>query len=111
MKVAAPLVKKYLAPLGVTAVTSAIETGIQKKIYGSGTITLMISNKEMDDIMKIVQGLENSNILLKRVTKTNKNETKEQKGGILEMLFGTLAASLLGNMFTGKGMLWTCAGY
>ena len=56
----------------------------------------------MNDIMKIVQALENLNILLKGVNKTIKNETKEQKGGFLSMLLGTLEASLLGNLLTGK---------
>ena len=56
----------------------------------------------MNDITKIVQALENSNILSKWVTKTIKNETKEQKGGFLGMLLGTLGASLLGKMLTGK---------
>ena len=65
----------------------------------------MISNEEMNDIIKIVQVLEYSNILLKRVTKTIKNETKEQKGGFSGMLLGTLGASLLGNLLTGKGIL------
>ena len=59
----------------------------------------------MNDIMKIVQALEDSNILLKGVTKTIKNETKEQKGGFLSMFLGTLGASLLGNIFTGKGIV------
>ena len=59
----------------------------------------------MNDIMKIIQALENSNILLKGVTKTIKNETKEQKGGFLSMLLGTLGASLLGNMLPGKGVV------
>ena len=59
----------------------------------------------MNDIMKIIQALEDSNILLKGVTKTIKNETKEQKGRFLSMLLGTLGASLLGNLLTGKGML------
>ena len=59
----------------------------------------------MSDIMKIVQALEDSNILLKGVTKTIKNETKEQKGGFLNMLLDTLGASLLGNLLTGKGIL------
>ena len=59
----------------------------------------------MNDIIKIVQALEYSNILLKRVTKTIKNETKEQKGGFSGMLLGTLGASLLGNLLTGKGIL------
>ena len=56
----------------------------------------------MNDIMKIIQALEDSNILLKGVTKTIKNETKEQKGGFLSMLLGTLGASLLGNLLSGK---------
>ena len=70
---------KPLGLLGLTAANSAIDAGVQKKIYGSGTTTLVISNEEMNDIMKIVQALEDSNILLKGVTKTIKNETKEQK--------------------------------
>ena len=76
MKVAIPLAKNVLAPLGITAATSAV-AGIQKKIHGSGTTTLIISNKEMNDIMKIVQALEDSNILLKGVTKTLKKNKKE----------------------------------
>ena len=59
----------------------------------------------MNDIVKIVQALEDSNILLKRVTETIKNETKEQKGGFLSMLLGTLGASLLGNLLAGKGIV------
>ena len=90
MKVAIPLAKNVLAPLGITAAASAIDAGIQKKIHGSGTTTLIISNEEMNDIMKIVQALEDSNILLKGVTKTIKNETKEQKGAFLSMLLRTL---------------------
>ena len=77
VKVAIPLAKNVLAPLGTTAAASAIDAGIQKKIHGSGTTTLIISNEEMNDIMKIVQALEDSNILLKGVTKTIKNETKD----------------------------------
>ena len=63
----------------------------------------------MNELIKIVQVLEDSNILLKGVTKTIKNETKELKGGFLGKLFGTLGASLLRNMLTGKEMLG--AGY
>ena len=59
----------------------------------------------MNDIMKIVQALADSNILLKGVAKTIKNERKEQKGGFLSMLLGTLGASLLGNVLTGKGIV------
>ena len=83
----------------------AIDAGIQKKIHGSGTTFLIISNEEINDIMKIVQALDDSNILLKGVTKTIKNETKEQKGGFLSMLLGTLGASLLGRLLSGKGTL------
>ena len=94
-KLAGPL--NVLAPLGITAAASTIDASIQKKIEGSGT-TLIISNEEMNDIMKT----EDSNILLKGVTKTIKNEKKEQKGGFLSMLVGTLGASLLGNLLKGK---------
>ena len=59
----------------------------------------------MNDIMKIVQAFEDSNILLKGVTKTIENETKEQKGGFLSMLLGTLGASLLGHLLTGRGIV------
>ena len=72
---------------------------------GSGNTTLIISNEETNDIMKIIEALEDSDILLKGVTKTMKNETKKQKGGFLSMLLGTLGASLLGNLLTGKGIL------
>ena len=98
-----PLAKSVLIPLGLTAAASAADAGIHKKILGSGNTTLIFSNEEMNDIMKIVQALKDSNILLKGDTKTIKNETKEQKGGFLSMLLGTLGASLLGNLLTGKG--------
>ena len=104
MKVAIPLAKNALAPLVITPAASAIDAGIQKKIHGSETTTLITSNKEINYIMKIVLALEHSNILLKGVTKTIKNETKEQKGGFLSMLLGTLCASLLGNFLGGKGV-------
>ena len=100
MKVALPLAKSVLAPLGLTAAMSAIDGGIQKKIHGSG-VKLIIEQEDMNDIMKIVETLENSGILLKGVSKTIENETKEQKGGFLSMLLGTLGASLTG----GKGIM------
>ena len=81
-----------------------------KKYWDLFFPTLIISNEEMNDIMKIIQALEDSDILLKGVTKTIKNETKEQKGGFLSMLLGTLGASLLGNLLTGKGILKTGPG-
>ena len=105
MKVALPLAKNVLAPLGLTVAMSAIDRGIQKKIHDSG-VELIIEQEDMNDIMKIVEALENSGILLKGVTKTIENETKEQRGGFLSMLLGTLGASLLGNLLTGgKGIM------
>ena len=101
------MAKNILAPLGIIAAASSIDAGIQKKIHGSGTTTLIISNEEMNVIMKIVQALKESYILLKGVTKTIKNETKEEEGGFLGMLLGTLGASLLGNMLAGKGIVRT----
>ena len=105
MKIAVPLAKNILAPLGITAAASAIDAGTQKKIHGSGTTTLIISNEEINDIMQIVQALEDCNILLKGITKTIKNETKEREGGFLSMLLGTLGTSLLGNLLAGKGII------
>ena len=66
---------------------------------------MIISNEEMNDVMKIVHALEDSNILLKGITETIKNETKEEKGGFLSMLLVTLRASLLGNLLSGKGIV------
>ena len=74
MKVAMPLAKNVLAPLGLTAAMSAIDRSIQKKIHGSG-VKLIIEQEDMNDIMKIIEALENSGILLKGVSKTIKNET------------------------------------
>ena len=105
MNVAVSLAKNILVPLGITAAASAIDVGIQKKIQGSRTTTLIISDEEMNDIMKIVRALEESNNLLKGVTKTIRNEIKEQIGGFLSMLLGTLEASLLGNLLAGKGIV------
>ena len=107
MKIAVLLAKNILASLGITAAASAIDAGIQKKIHGSGTTILIICNEEMNDIMKITQALEDSGILLKGVTKTIKNETKEQKGRFLSMMLDTLCASLLGNLLAGKGIVRT----
>ena len=104
MKVAMPLAKNILAPLGLTAAMSAIDGSIQKKIYGSEA-KLIIEQEDMNDIMKIIEALENSGILLKGISKTIENETKEQRGGFLSMLLGTLGASLLGNLLSGKGMM------
>ena len=77
-----------------------------KKNLGSGhNTTLIISNKEMKDILQIVRSLEDSGLLLEGASETIKNEAKEQKGGFLSMLLGTLGASLLVNMLVGKGVI------
>ena len=102
MKVAMPLAKNVLAPLGLTAVMSAVDGGIQKKIHGSGIKLIIEEEEDMQDIIKIIKELENSDILLKRVSKTIENEIKEQRGGFLSTLLGTLGASLLRNLLTEK---------
>ena len=81
-----PLAKSILIPLGLTAAASAADAGIHKKILGSGhnnTTTLIISNNEMEGIIKIDQALEDSGLLLKGVTETVQNEVKEKKGDFL----------------------------
>ena len=106
-----PLAKSVLIPLGLTAAASAADSGIHKKIlgYGHNNTTLIISNDEMDDILKIVKSLEDSGVLLKGVNETIQNEAKEQRGGFLSMLLGTLGASLLGDILSkglsGKGII------
>ena len=109
-----PLAKSALIPSGLTAAASAADAGIHKEILGSGhncpsssasyNATLIISNNEMVDIIEIVKSLEDSGLLLKGVTETIQNQVKEQKGGFLSMLLGTLGASLLGNLLTGRGI-------
>ena len=100
------MAKNVLIPLGFTAAASAADEGIHKKILGSGhnnNTTLMISNDEMDDILEIVKSLDDSGVLLKGVSETIQNEAKEQRGGFLIMLLGTLGASLLGDVLS-KGL-------
>ena len=104
-----PLAKSVLITLGITAAASATDAGIHKKILGSGhnnNTTLIISNGEMDDILKIVKSLEDSGVLLKGVSETIQHEAKEQRGGFLSMLLGTLGASLLGDVLS-KGLSGT----
>ena len=109
-----PLAKSVLIPLGLTAAASGADAGIHKKILGSGKANnnntiLIISNNEMDDILKIVKSLEDSGVLLKGVSETIQNEAKEQRGGFLSLLLGTIGASLLGNILSkslsGKGVI------
>ena len=77
---------------------------IKKKTLGSGNTTPIISNDKIHNIIKIIKSLEDSGLLIKGVTETVQNEVKEQKGGFLSMLLGTLGASLLGNLLTGHGI-------
>ena len=99
------LAKSVLIPLGLTAATSATDGAINKKMFGSSMTTFIISNKEMNDKIKIVKSLEESDLLIKDVSETMKNEAKEQKGGFLGILLGTLGASLLRNLLTRKGTI------
>ena len=113
LKSGLPLLKSAVKPLGMlglTAAATATDNAINKKILGSGNhTTLIISNDDMQDLLKIVKSLEDSGILLDGITETVKNEVKEQKGGFLSMLLGTLGASLLGDLLTknlsGRGII------
>ena len=109
LKSGLPLLKSVIKPLsmlGLTAAASATDAAINKKILGSGNhATLTISNDDMQGLLKIVKSLEDSGIVLDGITETVKNEAKEQKGGFLSMLLGTLGASLLANMLAGRGVI------
>ena len=97
------LAKTVLIPLRLTtAVASATNAAIHKKMFESGFTNLIISNEEMEDIVKIVKSLEDSVLLIKGVSETIKNEVKEQKGVFLGMILCNLSASLLGNILTGE---------
>ena len=125
LKSGLPLLKsvvELLGMLGLTAATSATDAAINKKILGSGNhATLIISNNDMQDLLKIVKSLEDTGILLNGITETIKNEAKEQKDGFLSMLLGTLGASLLDDLLTkilsgsgviraGEGTIRACYG-
>ena len=113
-----PSAKSVLIPPGLTEAASVADGGIHKKILVSGhyrtlssvshihpsCATLIISNNEMENVIKVVKSFDDSGLLLKGVTETVQNEVKEQKGGFLSMLLGTLGASLLENLLTGKGI-------
>ena len=97
-----PLAKSVLMPLGLVAAALATDVANHKKMFVSGGTTLIISNEEMNDIMKIVKSLEESGLLIKGVCETIKNEVKERKEVFLSILLGILGASLLENLLTGK---------
>ena len=83
------LAKNVLIPLGLTAAASATDSAIHKKMFGSGTTTLIIFNEEMNDIMKMIKSLEKTGLLIKGVSETIENEVKQQKRGFLRMLLGS----------------------
>ena len=97
---------KPLGMLGLTAAPSATDAAINKKICGSGNHTIfIISNNDIQNLLKMVKPLEDSGMSLDGITETVKNEVKEQKGSFLSMLLGTLGASLLGNMLADRGVI------
>ena len=102
-----PSVKSVLILLGLTATASVTDAAIHKKMSGSGVTALIISNKEINDITKMVQSLEDPSLLIKGNRETNKNKEKEQKGGFLRTLLGTLGASLLGNLWESRNLVKT----
>ena len=99
-----PLAKSFLISLVLTTAASATDVAIHKKMFGSGTTTLIISNEEMN-ISQIVRPLKGSSLLIKSMSEKIKNEVKEQNGGFLTMLLGTLDACLLRNLLTDKSTI------
>ena len=91
-----PLANSVLTPLGSPLAASVTDASNHKKMFGSGATTLIISNEEMNDFMKIVNSLEESGLLIKSISERIKTEAKVQKEGFLSMLLGTLGTSLLG---------------
>ena len=82
------LAKSILTPLGLAVAVSATDTSIQKKMFGCGNTALIISNEEMNDIMKIIKSLEDSVLLIKGVSETTENEAKEKKRRISWNIIG-----------------------
>ena len=119
LKTGIPLLKNLLKPLAknlliLTAAETATDTVIHKEMFGYGCrpsdsaprmTTLIINNKEVNDIMKIVKSLEKPGLLIKGVNETVKNKVKEQKGRFIGMLLGTLGARLLGDLLKDKGII------
>ena len=100
-----PLAKSVLITLELTAAASAADVGMHEKILRSGTTTLIISNDEVEDIIKIIQALENSGLSLKGVSETIQDEAKEKKGGFLSMLLGTLVHVYVRCMLVDEGVI------
>ena len=96
-----PSAKRIFITLRLLARMSAADAAIQKrKNHGSGITALLISNEEIEDLMKTIKSLEKSGFLVRGISDRIKNKAKEQKGGFLRMLLRTLAASMLGNALT-----------
>ena len=100
-----PLAKSISIPLVLTATASVTDAATQKKIFGSSMATLIISNEEIDDIMKMINSFEEFVLLIKGSNETTKIEAKELTSGFCGMLLGTLGGSLLINLLTGKGIM------
>ena len=101
-----PLTKSVLIPLGLATASSAADAGINKQILGSGhNTTLIFSNDEIKDFIKIFKSLKDSGVLIGGISEIIKHEVKEQRGGFFSMLLGTLGASLLGNMLAIKRVI------
>ena len=100
-----PLFQSVMLPFGLSVGMAEIDAAIQKKKFGSGTVVLIISKEEMEDIMKIVKSLEESKLFIEEISETIKNKAKEQKEAFIGMLLGTLAANLLGNTLSGRGVI------
>ena len=111
MKVGVLLTKYFLATLANMASASAKDGAFRRAMHGRGVliagngITLVISNNEMDDFIKIIKSFEHSGVLIEGVTETVKKEIKKQVGGFFGMLLGISDASIFVIMFTGKGIV------
>ena len=109
LKSGLPLLKSVIKPLGMLGLAAAASTtdaAIHKKVLGSGNHTrLIISNDDMQDLLKIIKSLENSGVLLDGITETVKNEVEEQRGGFLSTLLNVLGSSILDNILSGKGII------
>ena len=103
-----PLTKSVLIPLKLAQAASTTDSNIQKNIFGSGMTTMIISNEEINDIMKIIKSLKQAGLLKKRVSNTDENKTKAQKDAILEMSLGTLSVTLLRSLLTSKRVIRAC---
>ena len=103
-----PLTKSVSIPLKLAQAASTTDSAIQKNIFGSGMTTMIISNEEINDIMKIIKSLKQAGLLKKRVSNTDENKTKAQKDAILEMSLGTLSVTLLRSLLTSKRVIRAC---